>query len=78
MKHNENCSAPICSCDPNPNYKKEVLWTPGESVCRQQPYQEFQKKQLIINRLVSKGKYALDKFFTAIDLENLVIKKRRK
>ena len=65
------CEAPICRNDPNPNYKKEVLWYPGEKVCTKGPYQKFQKKQLDINGWVKKGKFKnMDEEYTANDLEN--------
>ena len=64
------CEAPVCQCDPNPNYKKEVLWWPGEEVCKKDPDQKFQKKQLDINKWVRKGKFKnVDEAYTANDLE---------
>jgi len=56
-KHNLRCEAPICAGDPNPKYKKEVVWRPGELVCARKPYEEFQKVQLEINSLVKMGKF---------------------
>lgn len=65
------CGAPICAEDPNPNFKDEVIWYPGEKVCRRIPYEEFQKKQLSINILAKKGKFKnVDKPYTARELEN--------
>ena len=65
------CASSICAEDPNPNFKDEILWYPGERVCRKFPYQEFQKKQLSINMLVKKGKFKdIDKPYTANELEN--------
>lgn len=71
MEHYENCEAPICAGDPNPNYKKEVLWYPGELVCRRGPYQRFQKQQSKINRYVAKGQFKYPGYyFTASMLES--------
>lgn len=65
------CNASICAGDPNPNYKNEALWLPGEKICRRIPYEEFQKKQLSINILVKKGKFRnLEIPYTANELEN--------
>ena len=74
-KHLDNCSSPICQSDENPNYKNEVLWFPGEPVCREKPYEKFQEVQLKINRLVSKKKYNVNKSFTASQLERLVVRR---
>jgi hypothetical protein len=72
--HHLICEAPICSRDPNPNYKIEVIWYPGEKVCRKFPYYKFQKKQLSINILVKKGRFKnVDKHYTAYELENSCI-----
>ena len=76
-QHLENCQAPICACDTNPEYKDEVIWYAGEQVCRHQPYELFQEKQIEINKLVSKKKYDVDRYFTARDLEKLGLRKRR-
>jgi len=73
QKHFLVCSAPICSCDPNPNYKKEAIWIPGEQVCRFKPYEKFQEKQLKINRKISLGKYKVEQYFKASELEGLKI-----
>ena len=73
-KHLENCPAPICQCDENPNYKKEVLWYPGEEVCNKRPIQKFQKVQLEINKLVEKGAFKnIKKSYTAHQLETTSI-----
>ena len=70
-KHHLTCPAPICQDDPNLNFKSEVVWRPGESVCKKTPYQKFQKKQMEINRLVKKGKFKnMDYAYTASQLEN--------
>ncbi|MDO8659600.1 MAG: hypothetical protein Q7K54_03275 [Candidatus Parcubacteria bacterium] len=69
-KHYLICNAPICQDDPNPNYKDEVIWRPGEKVCLKGPYQAFQKKQIEINKLVAVGKFKnMDIPYTAYDLE---------
>ena len=73
-KHHLTCKAPICAGDPNPNYKKEVLWYPGEKVCSKTPYQKFQKKQIDINYWVKQGKFKnVDQTYTANDLETKLI-----
>jgi len=64
------CRAPICVRDPNPNYKEEALWYPGERVCKIAPYQKFQNKQIEINKLVKKEKFKhLYTSYTANELE---------
>lgn len=69
-KHYEFCEAAICQDDPNPNSKDEVVWYPGEEVCKKGPYQKFQKKQKDINRWVEKGEFKnLDTPYTANELE---------
>lgn len=77
QEHFINCSAPICSCDPNPNYKDEVIWIPGEQVCRHQPYKLFQERQIEINDWARKGQFDINRYFTVYDLENLGNLKRR-
>ena len=73
-QHNLNCEAAICQGDPNPNYRQEVSWYPGEKVCLKSPYEKFQKKQLDINKWVAKGKFRnIDTPYTANDLEILLI-----
>ena len=49
MQHHLACNAPICAGDPNPNYKKEVIWFAGERVCGKTPLKPFQKIQNLIN-----------------------------
>ena len=56
LKHFKNCSAPICSCDPNKDYKDEVVWYPGELICTFKPYQKFQEQQIKINELFRRKK----------------------
>lgn len=69
-RHFKNCSAPICCCDPNKDYKDEVVWCPGEDICRWKPYQKFQEQQAIINKLFRKGKIE-DGSFPAHHLEKV-------
>ena len=70
IRHYLLCEAPICNDDPNPNYKKEVIWIPGELICKRRPPQKFQKKQAEINRCVAKGIFKhIDVPYTAYDLE---------
>jgi hypothetical protein len=73
-KHHLQCEAPICQDDFNPNYKDEVLWFPGEKICKKPPYQKFQIKQIEINKLVKDGKFGnMDISYTANQLENDLI-----
>ncbi len=68
-KHYEHCEAPICAGDPH-DYKKEVVWYAGESVCTKLPYTKFQKKQNEINHWLKKGVFKnIDEPYTAHDLE---------
>jgi len=68
--HLETCEAPICAGDQNKNYKKEVLWYPGEKVCGKIPFQKFQKKQALMNRYLIAGKFKhVGRFWTAEMLE---------
>ena len=70
-KHLENCSAPICARDPNPNYKKEVIWYPGESICNSKPHQPFQRKQIDINRSIVNGEFVdINKPYIVSSLES--------
>lgn len=72
--HHLQCEAPICHGDPNPNYKKEVIWWPGELVCQKRPYEKFQKKQVDINKLVAGGVFKnIDEPYTANELETRAI-----
>ena len=72
--HHLNCEAPICAGDPNPNFKIEVVWYPGERICKRKPFQRFQRRQVEINKLVAKGKFKnLETPYTARDLETLLI-----
>lgn len=69
--HYLSCEAPICNEDINPNYKKEVIWYPGEKICTRKPYEKFQRVQIEINDLMRKGKFRnMDKPYTAENLED--------
>ena len=74
IPHHLICKAAICQGDPNENYKNEVIWRPGEIVCKKGPYQQFQRKQIEINKCVKEGKFKhLDTAYTAYDLETKLI-----
>jgi hypothetical protein len=80
-EHWQDCQAPICARDTiNPNYKHDVVWYPGETICGQTPYQPFQFKQAKINRFVAKGQFKHpDRYFTAEMLEKRsIIRKEMK
>ncbi len=69
-QHNLECEAPICAGDPNPDYKKEVVWFPGELICGKTPYKLFQRRQAKINRYVAKSEFKYpEMYFTAELLE---------
>jgi hypothetical protein len=76
-RHFINCPAPICNCDPNLDYKNEVVWCAGEDICKHKPYQKFQEQQVKLNKLFRKGKIE-DSSFSAKQLEGLKIPKTRK
>ena len=66
-KHFEDCSAPICQEMDSDN----VVWYPGEEVCLKKPYNKVQKKQLLINRELSRGTFRhSDTPLTGLDLKN--------
>ena len=70
-QHYEICEAPICAGDLNPDYKKEVLWYPGEAVCGLKAT-KFQRMQRKINKKVAKGTFKnTGLYFTAEMLEKL-------
>ena len=77
QQHFINCSAPICSCDTNPDYKDEVVWCPGETICRFKPYQKFQEQQVKINELFRLSKFE-DGTFSANHLERIRFPKPKK
>ena len=65
-----NCEAPICVNDKNKNFKNEVYWYTGESICTCQKTAKFKTKQRDINKWVKLGKFKnLDIPYTATDLE---------
>ena len=69
-RHLQDCNAPICMDDKNPDFKTEVLWRPGEEVCKKIPWGKIQKKQIDINKWVKKGVFKnLNLGYTAHDLE---------
>ena len=69
--HNLVCNTPICAGDPDRNFKTEVIWCPGEPVCKQVPHTKFQKKQIEINKLVELNKFRnIDRGYTANELED--------
>lgn len=69
-KHYLTCLAPICQDDRNLNFREEVVWCPGEAVCSKTPYQEFQRKQVEINKEVKKGTFRnIEEGYTLKDLE---------
>lgn len=71
LPHYLLCNSPICQDDFNSNYKKEVVWYPGESICTKKPYKKFQRVQIEINDLLRKGKFRnINKPYTAEDLED--------
>lgn len=39
----------------SPNWKREVLWYPGEATCGMSPFNHVQKIQKKINRFFAKG-----------------------
>ena len=73
MEHAMICEAAICAGDTNPNFKKEIIWYPGEPVCQKRPYQKFQKKQALINRYYARDKFKYSGYYwTAEMLDNRV------
>lgn len=71
IEHFELCAAPICAGDKNKDYKREVKWFPGESVCGIK-MQRFQKNQRRINKLVTKETFKhVETYFTADSLERI-------
>ena len=78
IPHHLRCESPICNGDPNPNYKHEVLWYPGELVCKRGPFEPFQLQQLLINKEVKRGRFKnMDKAYTASELERDYLKGQR-
>lgn len=65
-----NCNAPICARDKNPNFKNEVYWYAGEEVCTCSKSAKFKDKQRDINKWVKLGKFKnLDIPYNAYELE---------
>lgn len=73
MKHNYlNCQGVMCEADPTPDWKKNVIWYAGESICGRSPYSRIQKIQSRINRLFRNGKIKFPRmFYTGELLEKL-------
>lgn len=68
-KHFLLCEAPICADD---TLKNDIVWYPGEPVCRKKPYTKLQKNQLRINALYSKGLLKNpDQHFTTLQLKRI-------
>ena len=53
-KHELECEAPICMGDSNPNFKKEVIWCPGESICQKTPL-KIKQRMKRISEVYAKG-----------------------
>jgi hypothetical protein len=70
MNHNLLCPAAICNDDPNPNYKNEVVWLPGEPICKRTPLEKYQIIQNRINEGFKKGGFQDSDGFTASQLES--------
>lgn len=73
QKHWQLCEAPICMDErcyvDQPNWKKEVLWYPGELFCKKRPWTKFQKRQNQINKWMAKGLLKwTDRYFTVESL----------
>lgn len=69
-RHYLNCSAPICNDDPHSGYKDEVIWYPGEAVCKRKPIEKFQIIQARMNESFKKGGFQDTNGFTASQLES--------
>lgn len=55
-EHWRKCEGAICKDDPTPDWKKNVVWYPGEPLCQKGPYSRWQKNQSKINRYLKKGR----------------------
>jgi len=67
--HWEVCEAPICQDERgyyDPDWKKNVIWYPGEPVCQKTPLTLWQKRQKLTNRWLANGefKYKDEYYFT--------------
>ncbi|OGD95499.1 hypothetical protein A3F57_03125 [Candidatus Roizmanbacteria bacterium RIFCSPHIGHO2_12_FULL_36_11] len=73
MNHdNLHCPGPICAGDDTPGWKENVIWYPGEPLCRKYPYEKWQNVQRKINRLYTQGKLKYPyTFYTASMLEKI-------
>ena len=50
--HETVCEAPICQ----DSSSTDLVWYPGEEVCKKTPFTWFQKKQTNMNNLLNIGK----------------------
>ena len=64
------CEAALCNDDPNPKYKDEVIWRPGEIICKRSPPEKYQIIQKRINESFKKGGFQDTDGFTANQLES--------
>jgi len=70
IPHHIVCEASICNDDPNPTWKDDSVWIPGELICGKKPYKKFQKIQIEINKLIKQERFRnVDKRYTARMLE---------
>ena len=65
--HSSWCNAPICMGSEED--QSSVVWIAGESICKSEPRNAIQLKQIRINDALSKGaKSLIDKSFTLEEL----------
>ena len=69
-RHNLLCESSVCNDDPNPRYRDEVIYQPGDRVCKKKPEQKFQRVQHRINESYKRGGFQETDGFTANQLEN--------
>lgn len=76
-RHYLKCEAPICAdlqaYDPkhNPgheNWKEDVIWYPGEIVCRKPPYTKWQRRQLTINKWHEQGLFKRPELYWNVNM----------
>jgi len=64
--HQNNCTAPLCEHDPQPQH----IWLGGEEVCKSRPTSELQKRQKRINKAIKGGSDdLLNREFTRTSIE---------
>ena len=55
------CEAPLCADERGYvdilNWRKDVIWYPGELICQRKPFTKWQKRQSLINRWFAKGQF---------------------